>query len=89
MSGVMRVVVAWSGFDGTVGVIFENIEFFIFGIVGIVGRGVASRGVGMRRFLSTRWLFWSHIPVRVFFFVCLFLRVLLAYQMLSGVGSLR
>ena len=31
--------VAWYGCDGTVGIIFENIEFFIFGIVGIVGVG--------------------------------------------------
>ena len=30
---------AWSGFDRTVGVIVENIEFCIFGIVGIVGAG--------------------------------------------------
>ena len=39
MSGGMVVGVAWYGFDGTVGVIFENIEFCIFGIVGIVGAG--------------------------------------------------
>ena len=35
---VMRGVVL-SGCDGTVGVIFKNIGFCIFGIVGIVGAG--------------------------------------------------
>ena len=81
----MGVGVAWSGFDGTVGVIFDNTEFCIFGIVGIVGAG----HVGMSQFLSTCWLFWSHIPVRVFSFVRLFPRGWLAFWMLSGVGSLR
>ena len=39
----MGIGVAWSGFNGTVGMIFENIEFCIIGIVGIVGveRGIA------------------------------------------------
>ena len=43
LSGGIGVGVAWFGFGGTVGVIFENIEFCIFGIVGIVwaGRGIA------------------------------------------------
>ena len=35
----MVVGVAWSVCDGTVGVIFENIEFCIFGLFGIVGAG--------------------------------------------------
>ena len=41
----MGVGVAWSVCDGTVGLIFENIEFCIFGIVGIVeaGRCIARR----------------------------------------------
>ena len=39
MSGGMGVGVAWYGFDRTVSVIFENIEFFILGIVVIVGAG--------------------------------------------------
>ena len=39
MSGGTGVVVAWYGFDRTVGMIFENIDFFILGIVGIVGAG--------------------------------------------------
>ena len=39
MSGGMGFGVAWSGLDGAMVVIFENIEFFIFGVVGIVGAG--------------------------------------------------
>ena len=70
------------------GVIFENIEFLHFWGSWNSGGG-ASRDVGMRQFLSTRWLFWSHIPVRVLSFVCLFLGGLLTHRMLSGVGSLR
>ena len=35
----MGVGVAWSGFYRTVGMIFDNIEFCIFGIVGIVRAG--------------------------------------------------
>ena len=45
----MVVGVAWSGFDGTVGVISENIEFCIFGIVGIVGAG---RGIARCRYAA-------------------------------------
>ena len=40
MSGGMGFGVAWYGFDRTVGVIFENIEFFFLGIVGMVGAGL-------------------------------------------------
>ena len=89
LSEGMGAGVAWYVWDGTVDVIFENIEFCIFGIVGIVGAGVALRDVGMRLFLSTRWLFWIHIPVRVLSFVRIFPREWLAYWILSGVGSLR
>ena len=47
MSGGMGFGVAWYGFNMTVGVIFENIEFFILGIVGIVGAG---RGIARCRY---------------------------------------
>ena len=69
--------------------IFENIDFFILGIVVIVGAG---RGIAQCRYeeiLSMCWLFWSHIPVRVSSFVRLFPRGWLEYRMLPGVGSLR
>ena len=47
MSGGMGFGVAWYGFNRTVGVIFVNIEFFILGIVGIVGAG---RGIARCRY---------------------------------------
>ena len=40
MLAEIGVGVVWFGFGGTVGVIFENIKFCIFGIVGMVGGGV-------------------------------------------------
>ena len=47
MSGGVGVGVIWYGFDRTVGMIFENIGFFILGIVGIVGAG---RGIARCRY---------------------------------------
>ena len=47
MSGGICVGVVWFGFGATVGVIFENIEFCIFGIVGKVGAG---RGIARYRY---------------------------------------
>ena len=47
MSGGMGVGIAWYGFDRTVGMIFENIDFFILGIVVIVG---ARRGIARCRY---------------------------------------
>ena len=47
MLAEIGVGVVWFGFGETVGVIFENIEFCIFGIVGIVGAG---RGIARCRY---------------------------------------
>ena len=47
MSGGVGVGVVWYGFDRTVGMIFENIDFFILGIVGIMGAG---RGIARCRY---------------------------------------